>query len=270
MKFALISLFCIVMMACKEAPKAVKPESEVSKIVTKIDDSRYPEAIQKIFEAHGGLKEWKNKRVLSFEIPKKDVIEVQTIDLKTRDEKIEIGAISMGSEGTEYWLLDENGNYSGDPLFYHNLMFYFYAMPFVISDNGINYSETPALEFDGTSYPGVRISFNDGVGLSSKDEYFVHYNSETFQMEWLGYTVTYRSGEKSEKIKWIRYNDWMKVNKVILPKSLTWYTVTDGKIIAPSSTRNFENVILTEVPAIDDFFSKPVNAKTVNQKGEYF
>lgn len=268
MKLVLASLFCIAMISCKEAPKETQAQSETAETNPTLDDSNYPEAMRKVFAAHGGLATWKDHRMLSFEIAKPDKREKHSIDLYSRNEKIEMPGIVMGSNGKDIWLLDENVAYKGDAVFYHNLMFYFYAMPFVLSDEGINYSSAEDLEFEGTSYPGIRISYNEGVGLSSKDEYFMHYNPNTFQMEWLGYTVTYRSGEKSDNIKWIRYNDWVDVEGLILPKSLTWHDYEGRTIKAPREPLLFENVSLSKVPMADEFFAKPVNAKIVNLKKE--
>lgn len=255
------------MLSCKETPKEMKTESETPEMAAKVDDSKYPEALRKVFEAHGGLTAWKNKRTLSYVIPKPDS-ETHTIDLQNRNEKIEMTEISMGSEGKDIWLLDEKEAYKGDAVFYHNLMFYFYAMPFVLADDGINYEEAEALEFEGVSYPGIRISYNDGVGVSSKDEYYIHYNAETFQMEWLGYTVTFRSGEKSDKVKWIRYNDWMNVNDVKLPKALTWHDYEGRTIKEARQPLNFENVTLSETAQPADFFTLPEGAKIMNAKTE--
>ncbi len=265
MKPILIVLFLFAFVACKEAPKEMISHSQAPEAMTKIDISKYPEALQNIFKAHGGLDAWKTKRVLSYEMPKPKNSEKHTIDLYTRDEKIETDNFSMGSDGAEIWLDDENGNYKGNAVFYHNLMFYFYAMPFVLADDGIIYSETEALEYEGKSYPGIRISYNDGVGISSKDEYFIHYNPDTFQMTWLGYTVTFKSGEKSDNVKWIRYNDWMTVDGLQLPQSLTWHEYEGRTIKGPRPPRKFENVSLSEKALAADFFKQPEGAKIVNQ-----
>lgn len=266
MKLIVASLLCIMALSCKEAPKEMKSEMAVPELMTEIDDSQYPEALRKVFKAHGGLTAWKSKRTLSYEIPKKDKTEKHTIDLYTRDEKIEMPGITMGSDGKAIWLHDEKEAYKGDAVFYHNLMFYFYAMPFVVSDEGINYEEAEALEFEGASYPGIRISYNDGVGVSSKDEYYIHYNPETFQMEWLGYTVTYRSGEISDNVKWIRYNDWMTVEGLKLPKSITWHAYEGRTIKEAKPPVNFENVSLSETAQSAGFFVQPEGAKIVNAK----
>ena len=129
-------------------------------------------------------------------MPKPDGKETHTTNLYSRKDRIDASNFSMGFDGEQVWLLDENGNYKGDPVFYHNLIFYFYAMPFILADNGIVYGETEDLVFQGKRYPGIRISYEVGVGTSYKDEYFIHYDPETYQMTWLGYTVTYRERGK--------------------------------------------------------------------------
>lgn len=263
MKFVAVFLFGIIIFSCKEAPKEVKIEKVTSEIISKIEDSKYPQALRKVFDAHGGLTTWKSKKTISFEIPNPDNTEKYTIDLNSRNEKIEMSDILMGSDGADIWLLDEMETYKGDAIFYHNLMFYFYTMPFVLADDGIKYADAEVLVYEGASYPGIRISYNAGVGLSAKDEYYIHYNPETFQMEWLGYTVTYRSGKKSENVKWIRYNDWMDVDGILLPKSLTWHDYEGRTIKEAREPLNFENVTLRESPMSEDFFTKPEGAKIV-------
>ena len=252
--------------SCKEAPKSIDNEGEKTETLVVQKTNTYPVNLSAILEAHGGLEAWRAKRTLSFTMPKPDGGETHTTDLFTRNEKIATPNFKMGYDGKDFWLADENKVYEGDPVFYHNLMFYFYAMPFVLADDGINYGETDNLEFEGKSYPGIRISYDDGVGISSKDEYFLHYDADTNQMAWLGYTVTFRSGEKSENVKWIRYNDWQQLNGLVLPNSLTWHKVEDGKIMEAASTRNFENVFITDVAKTADFYAMPENGKIVTKQ----
>ena len=269
MKKLMLILIVILAASCKETPKSVDKTADMAEkapMGEKTMPKTYPEALNKVLEAHGGLANWKSKATLSFMLPKPKGDEIHTIDLKNRNGKIETPDYSMGYDGKDFWLLDKKGKYKGDPVFYHNLIFYFYGMPFVLADDGINYGETENLEFEGKSYPGIRISYNDGVGVSSKDEYFLYYDADTNQMAWLGYTVTYRSGEKSDKVSLQRYNDWQELGGLLLPKSMTSYKVEDGKLVAPRNTRNFENVTLSETPMPDGFYSKPKDAKVVAPK----
>ncbi|WP_394750035.1 hypothetical protein [Spongiimicrobium salis] len=250
-------------LSCKETPKEEKIVEGKPEMEAKLDMSRYPEALQQVFEAHGGLDTWKSKKSLAYELPKGETKEIHTTNLYSRKDRVDAENFTIGYDGKEVWLLDENKEYKGDAIFYHNLYFYFYAMPFVVADDGIVYSETEDLEFEGKKYPGVRIAYNDGVGASPKDEYFVHYDPETHQMAWLGYTVTYRSGEKSDRVSWIRYNDWKEFNDVVLPNSISWYTYEGRTIKELRNTVTFENVTLSEQARAASYFEKPEKAEFV-------
>ena len=82
-------------------------------------------------------------------------------------------------------------------------------------------------------------------------------------MAWLGYTVTYRTGEKSENIKWIRYNDWEISNGLLLPNSISWYTVEDEEIKGLRNQVVFEDITLSKEAKPTTFYDKP-------EMGEYW
>lgn len=257
MRFLTLFTLLVFVISCKQAPKTKEVIAE--KIPIENQETFYPEALAKVFDAHGGLDAWKKQRTLEFTLPKPNNPETHVVDLRTRDERISAVTHSMGYDG-KTWLLDVEGNYKGNPEFYHNLMFYFYAMPFVVADKGINYEKAEDLVVDGVHYPGIRISYDAGVGISPKDEYFIHYNAETNQMAWLGYTVTYRSGEISNNVKWISYHDWDVVSGLALPKAISWYTSEGKEIKEIRNTVVFEERALTESPKPKDFYKKPEEA----------
>ncbi|MFS4456635.1 DUF6503 family protein [Maribacter sp. 2304DJ31-5] len=259
-------IFLSLFLACKENPKHQNTATGTVEIEKTEPAKSYPEALHAIFEAHGGLDLWKQQRTLTFDLPKPDAPETHTIALSSRKEKIASPKVTMGYDGDGVWVLDEKKAYKGDAAFYHNLMFYFYAMPFVLADNGINYGDTENLEYEGKSYPGIRISYNSGIGASPKDEYYLHYDPETHQMAWLGYTVTYGSGEKSDNVRWVRYNDWQSVAEVKLPKSISWHNYEGRTIKESRNTVTFENVTLSEKARPDSFYAKPDNAEFVKKE----
>ncbi|MBR9853051.1 MAG: hypothetical protein GYB37_00520 [Algicola sp.] len=263
-KLTILLLF-LGLSACKQNPKTNKIEAPAQQQVSE-PEAKYPNALAKVFDAHGGLKQWKAQRTLSFVLPKPELPETHTVDLWTRMDRIDTDSFAMGFDGKQAWLLDIDENYKGDVGFYHNLMFYFYAMPFVLADDGIMYSETEDLKYEGKSYPGIKIAYRSGVGASSKDEYFIHFDADTHKMAWLGYTVTYRSGESSDNVRWINYKDWQSVNGLQLPKAITWHKIEGKNILEPVSTVSFEEVGLSEnsKPAI--FYSKPKAGQYVDIK----
>jgi hypothetical protein len=83
-------------------------------------------------------------------------------------------------------------------------------------------------------------------------------------MEWLGYTVTYFSKEKSTKIKWIRYDDWKEINGLILPKSLAWYELEENRPLSEKKRRQFENIIVQKELFSDSIFAKIQGAKFID------
>ncbi|MGK0314592.1 MAG: hypothetical protein ACI86M_000812 [Saprospiraceae bacterium] len=255
MKHIFLFLAVILIVSCKNVP----PETTT---VDKTPQIEYPAELVKIFDNHGGLDKWNSMKSMSYEIVKEEGNEKQFIDLHDRRERIEASNFTSGYDGKEYWI-EADTTYKGNAKFYTNLIFYFYAMPFVLADAGINYEKTEPIEFEGESYPGYRISYGDGVGVSPEDEYFIHYDSETNEMAWLGYTVTFFSGKKSEKRSYIRYNDWKNFNGVKSPNSLTWFTIEEEKLIEPSHTINFEKAMVSETQFTDAKFAKSNGAKVV-------
>ncbi|TKD62456.1 DUF6503 family protein [Flavobacterium sp. ASW18X] len=257
MKQLTLWVWVLIFVSCQ--PK--KKESEISNVSEETTQKevlhKYPEALEQVLEAHGGLVSWKKQRTLSFTIPKPDNEEVHTVDLKTRMDKIETPAYDIGFDGHNPWFLAKEGAFKGNAEFYHNLMFYFYAMPFVLADDGINYAETEPLEVEGVMYPGVKITYNEGVGTSFKDEYYLHYDANTYKMKWLGYTVTYRTGEKSEKVSWINYKEWDSFNGVVLPTTIAWHKSEGRKIMEERNAVSFKAISLSEQAKPIAFYAKP-------------
>ena len=154
---------------------------------------------------------------------------------------------------------------AGRARFFHNLYFYFYAMPFVFADNGINYEELKATELEGEVYEAIRISYNDGVGNSSKDEYILYYHPETHQMTWLAYTVTYLDDQPNENWRFIKYSEWQEVSGLQLPKTLTRYTVQGGKPVQARNYITFENVSISEIGISKEFFKMPEGGRIADK-----
>jgi len=258
MKYIISLLVLISFVHCK--PGTTSDQNEIASSnedvnSTDLELAKIPSELVKVFDHHGGIERWNQMKSMQYEIKNEKGNEKQVIDLKDRRERIDGSDFIMGFDGKQHWL-EADTSYKGNVFFYKNLMFYFYAMPFVLADPGIVYTEMEPLVFEGKSYPGFRISYESEIGLSPEDEYFIHFDKETHQMAWLGYTVTYYSKEKSTKIKWISYDDWKKVEGLLLPSTLAWFKNENNFPIELRNRKEFINVQVSESQLPDSAFSK--------------
>jgi hypothetical protein len=248
-KIGLLFIFSLVFSSCKnDAKKAIE---------STIEKESFPTVLAKVFEKHGGLDVWKKAQILSFNKGE----EVHTSDLYSRKTVIHSPKYSLGFDGKEVWLSQEGSSgFSGDKDFYYNLYFYFYAMPFVLADDGIMYEKVDDLVFESENYPGYKISFKSDKGTSPDDTYFVYYNPQTFQMEWLGYTVTFFDKKVSEDVQLIKYNKWESETGLLLPKEITWYKMdANGQPTIPAKPATvFTLPLISEGELSEAFFEKPL------------
>jgi hypothetical protein len=244
-KILLLLVAIITISACKENTQA-----------RKMNENKFPKKLSKVFDAHGGIDKWKELHQLTFERGN----EKHTVDLHSRKSLITSENYKLGFDGENVWLKQKDSmSFKGNKDFYYNLYFYFYAMPFVLADDGIVYEESKPLVFEGKTYPGIKISYNANIGSSPDDNYYVYYNPETFQMEWLQYSVTFFSKKTTMKVNTIRYNDWIDVNGFLLPNSLTWYKKDEnGNVSEPArSATVFTNQKVSTMKLDENIFYKP-------------
>jgi hypothetical protein len=262
-KIARVLLLLVLITACKNDTKT---ESTVIEAVKSEDitTSIYPESITKVFDAHGGIDNWNKMQTLSFTMEKPNGKEVTTTNLKTRAELIDTPAYTMGYDGNNLWVSEKDENeYKGNAKFYKGLMMYFYAMPFIVGDDGIIYEEAEPLVFEGKTYPGILISYEAGIGESPDDQYIVYYDADSGQMEWLAYTVTFGKDGKSKNFKFIRYDNWQTINGLVLPKSISWYKYEANVPTELRNTVEFTDVVLSKEVPDSSIFVKSENAKLI-------
>lgn len=258
LRITIIAFAMIIFFSCKE-----NKEKQAGTTPAVIEENlpSYPEDLRKVFDAHGSIEKWRATKSLVFEMVVPEGNETHTTELQSRKALIETDKFKIGYDGKEVWLKQDSAYYKGNARFYHNLMFYFYAMPFVLGDEGIVYEKiTQDLEFEGKKYPGIKVSYNDGIGDSPKDNYVLYYDPETHQMEWLGYTYTYFTQEVSNDLHYIRYSGWKTYNEVVLPSTLTWYKSEGAKVLAPRDTTHFINIQASSAAPKAAIFVKPEGA----------
>ncbi len=244
-KYLIVALMTI-LVACG----GTKTEEKTAEVVNPGPDvSHHTAAITKVFDAHGGYDTWAGMNQLSYKIGEQTTL----VELKSRYTRLESPEMTVGFDGEKVWVNPPSENADRQRMRY-NLMFYFYAFPFVVGDPGITYEDMQPMELMGKTYNGVKVSYSDGVGDSPKDNYIIYSDPETNQMQWLMYTATFGGGEASDRYSLIRYDNWQTVNGVTIPKSIKWYQYKDGEGGDMRFERTFDEVAISEeVPAMENF-----------------
>ena len=211
-------------------------------------------------EAHGGLKMWERKKTMEFSIPKGEAEELHQIDLPSRKVLISHPDYELGFDGNEVWITDREAFGRLSPRFYHNLIFYFFACPFVLADPGIQYEVLPQRELNGKTLNAIKISYNDGVGDAPDDYYIVHFDVETNEMYLLLYTVTYFNQEKNENYNALIYDDWEEIGSLKVPQSMTGYRFAADTLGEQRYVRPFNRIEISERSLDPAIFEMPEGA----------
>ena len=235
--------------------QAQKPEK-------KVRYEHIPTELLAGLKAHGGMDSWKKYGKLSYDLTKRGRSEQLVTDLHSRKVLLTLSDYKIGYDGQNVWITPNKAAMGGgSPRFYHNLNFYFFAVPFVFADPGIKYEVLPAREIDGKVYDVVKISFNEGVGDAAGDYYVAHFDQETHQLYLLLYTVTYFSGESHENYNAIIYHEWQNTGELLVPKMMKGYKYADGEIGEQRYEARFDNVVFEENKPDASLFAMPENAE---------
>lgn len=255
MKKFLALAVLMIFMSCQ----GTKEQEEVQEVSKPDYTAHHIPEITKVFNAHGGFDNWSSLKTLSYTSGGSKTL----VELQNRYTRIDSENQTVGFDGERVWVFPASENADRQRMRY-NLMFYFYAFPFVIGDPGINYEVMEPMELEGKTYNAVKVSYDQGVGDSPNDSYIICSDPETNQMQWLLYTATFGGGSK-DRYSLIKYDGWQNFGSVILPTSLQWYSYSDGVVGEPrGNATTFENIQTSEdYPAMSNF-QMPEGASVAN------
>ena len=228
-----------------------------------------PDELLAGLKAHGGIDFWKKYGQLSYVLMKRGTTEQLVTDLHSRKVLLTLPDYKIGYDSKNVWITPNKAAMGGgSPRFYHNLNFYFFALPFVLADPGIKYEVLPDREIDEKVYDVVKISFDEGVGDASGDYYIAHFDQETHQLYLLLYTVTYFSGESNENYNAIIYHEWQNAGGLLVPKLIKGYKYAAGEIGEQRYEARFEHVVFEENTPDPSLFAMPENAEIDSLKAD--
>ena len=223
---------------------------------------KLPAALDLCLSESGGLGKWNEMKSLTFSFDKGESTEVHKISLKDRKALITRDEVKLGFDGKDVWVSPNKAAWGkGSARFYHNLVFYFFAIPYVLADDGTVYEEVAPKIIDGISHKGVKVSYKDGVGDAPDDYYIAYFNPTSGLVHLLLYTVTYYNGEPNEKYKAIIYEDWQESNGMRVPLQMSGYKYENDTLGEKRYERIFKDVVLSKESFDDSIFQMPNEAE---------
>ena len=260
-KYLLVLLLLPLWMAC-QSPSPTHTFEKVAET-----PKAFPRLLQQCLGAHGGLDTWKQFGQLQFEMEyargERSSHMQSIIDLPQRHERITTDTYTLGYDGTSFWYAaDSISENRPDARFQINLQFYFFALPFVLADPGVNYEELAPRVLNEVTYDVLKITFGQEVGEAPGDQYILYLHPDTHRLHLLLYSVTYFNEENAEKYNASLYQDWQEVGGLWVPQQTVSYRwdSEQNQLGDMRGRKTFSNVrFATEVPD-PTLFSPPEGA----------
>ena len=260
LKYSYLIILAVTLLflnACNEpAPKTETPV---------VEQKEFPAFFQKVLDAHGGLETWNKMNTLKFSSTRKVPTTNYSIDLKSRKEIIEAeGKYTLGNDGKTVWVSPARDSFPGkNPRFMKNLTFYFVAIPFVLADNGVNLEDLGSKEVNYRKYNVIKVTFGEGVGDASEDQYVLYVNPNTNKIDFINYSVTYFDKTKATKYNALKY-EWQNVNGLLFPEKYIGYKWENEQLGEIRYESPFEKVSFSEEKMNDSTFLIPEGAWVEN------
>ncbi len=242
----LLSLLSLI-FACEQ--KSSAPDARLNQ----------PEEFKKLLDAHGNWEKWIDARAFSFAMVHETNLawENHYIDLVSRKVRIDADTWQIGNDGVKVWISPNRQAFQGRSVrFYHNLYYYFFSIPYIFTDPGVEVEKTENKLVNGQSYEAFRVSFAENVGDSPKDTYFMLVDPETGRLAWLLYTVTFFD-KANTKTNALKYEDYRDAGGLVFPRVLTGYQYENDSTKRISYQVSFSDVILVDEPMEDELFAMP-------------
>ena len=224
--------------------------------------------------AHGGIEQFRGYGTLEYDFnwstEMGEFKDHQLIDLNSRKILITSDKYNIGFDGKEGWIAPGADAMPLPARFYSSTPFYFFGLPFLFSDPGVNAESLGTKELDGKEYEVVKITYDKGVGDTPDDNYMAYIDKETNRLRLVNYIVTYSPFTEGKPIEEldrhaIVYDEWQETGGLLVPQKITSYDWKDGKLDGePRSVMTFENVTFTKESPDVSIFSKPGGAEIDN------
>lgn len=218
-----------------------------------------PEEFKKLLEAHGDWSKWIDAKAFSYAMVHETNLawENHYINLTDRKVRVDADTWQIGNDGKKVWISPNRQAFQGRSVrFYHNLYFYFFSIPYIFTDPGVNVQKTENKLVNGVSYEAFEVSFEPKVGDSPNDKYYMLIDPETGKLAWLLYSVTFYD-QSNTKMNALKYEDYRDAGGLVFPRVMTGYQFENDSTRRISYQVSFSDVLLVNEEIDEDFFAMP-------------
>ncbi len=241
--FSLVLAVALVLLtSCLPNSPDARREKRVEAAVDGLARSEGGRLLAKAINAHGGLDAWFRAGDLKFRWtyrmldrgPDAVLDTVQVIDLWSSSAVHEVPDtdIRFGWTGEQAWIHPGDAEAPVPPHFWALTPYYFVGIPFVLADPGTNHERLDPIEFEGTSYEQVKVTYDDGTGQTPDDYYIALIDPNSNRVRGVRYIVTdselYPDGPSPEKL--LTYEDYQTHGGVLLPSAHRSFEMNEGSI----------------------------------------
>lgn len=218
--------------------------------------------LDKTFEAHGGLEQWRKQRQMSYTLngfplsPQVAKPNRSTVDLHNRFNRIDGEGFAVAFDGTSAWSTPGPDAIGLPPRFFALGSFYFIGMPFVFADPGVVLEDKGMETFLGKSYRVVQVRYPSGTGYSSRDDYTLFIDPDTSRLRLFHHSVTEIG---VERVTWV-FDEWQTVADMLVPARMTFYMGWNPDDPGEGKSCTIEEVRFSRTAPDPDIYAAPPDA----------
>ncbi|MCS5490022.1 hypothetical protein [Algoriphagus limi] len=218
-----------------------------------------PEAFKKVLDAHGNWSKWVNSEAFSFTMFHETNLTQENyfINLDSREVRIDGQFFQIGYDGEKTWISPNRQAFGGPSVkFYQDFYFYFFAMPYILTDMKAEVVKVENQKLNGKDYEAFDATFESGYHSGPSNQYTLLVDPETRKLEWVLYKVTFFNNP-NPPLQAMKYEDYRDAGGLIFPRVITGYSIAGDSTERFRSQVSFADVVLTEDIFDQDLFEMP-------------
>ncbi len=235
----------LVLAGCESAPESSEPaaavEVRLAEARARLGATEAGRLIQDAVAAHGGLQRWWTNGPVYFRFAyrplgdRRPIDTYQLIDTWSSRARHWLEAdtsVGFGWDGATAWRTPPGADLPTNARFWSLTPYYFIGVPFVLADPGVLLAMDGTMDFEGTTYDLVRVTFAPGTGDAPDDYYLVLVHPETRRVGGVRYVVSYPGyypdgGHSPEKL--MAYDGVQTIDGIVFPETFRTFTWADGR-----------------------------------------